>query len=230
MGVVKCMKVMKKSGQGRMYLVCSVCENYCDAYVHGYKDVSRNDDIEFTCKSCAMVTNLRKELLALKARFGVTDNEEGIVQSEEVENLVGNSDESEEVFSLVDEINESSEVGLDEITQGVVLGDSMVRGIGNVVCSKKRNTSRCCLPGARVNDVIDVVRKSDTVKKDDKVVLWVGTNEVGSATNVEFKRETTTLLREIKGRTKDITVLGLLPRFPGWRSRLNVESQRSMHE
>ena len=95
----------------------------------------------------------------------------------------------------------------------------------NVICSKKRNMSRCCLPGASVNDVIDVVREG-TVKKGDKVILWIGTNEVGKATNSEFKRETTTLLRETKARSKDITVLGLLPRFPGWRSRKSVEEQR----
>lgn len=58
---------------------------------------------------------------------------------------------------------------MDVITQGVLLRNSIVRGIGNVVRGRKRNMSRCCLPGTRVNGLIDGIRNSNTVEKDDMV-------------------------------------------------------------
>lgn len=63
-------------------------------------------------------------------------------------------------------VTDCSDLGKDctvDLTNGVILRDSIVRVKG--LSMQKRNMARCCLPGAKVRDVIEAVRKGAVFKK-----------------------------------------------------------------
>lgn len=202
MGLVKNLKEMKTGGaSGDLYVECDKCGNLVEANKGGVTGVSMQDKVNFTCKICKEVEDLRKELEDLKVKLA---GEKVEVQREEVK--------------IDKAVQCGVSEGVDTITQGMVLGDSMVRVLGNLVGKKKRDVVRCCLPGATVKKVGEVA-KSAIKKGGAKVVIWAGTNDVGKATNEEFERDVTELLTEVKTKEVEVTVLGLLPRYGvqnGW--------------
>ncbi|KAG8191529.1 hypothetical protein JTE90_019593 [Oedothorax gibbosus] len=161
MGIVRCMKVMS-TGVGRLYIVCDVCEKFCDANVHGLKEVKKNERKLFKCNSCVTLAAMKEELDALKASMKDSSEQKG-------EGVCGlntvNTDG--EVYSLVDEVSDSRELDVSIIVEdsihGVVWGDSMVGILGTNIQRKFSNMVRCCLPGAKVADITKTVEK--TVKK-----------------------------------------------------------------
>lgn len=204
MGAVKFLKEIQ-SGNGVKWIGCDTCGMFCPAGDAKREITPDEKTVEFECDRCGRIKQLEEQLKKFL--------EEKVVVTEE-EN-VSRKDVSTDCGDLV-EVLENTE----DSTKGVILGDSMVRFIADEVGRSKRNMARCCLPGAKVKDVIEAVRNG-AVSKDDKTVLWIGTNDVESSKNGSFTEEVTTLIDEIKKETKDIQVLGLLPRYGVYNGWMN---------
>lgn len=234
MGLVRMLKEMRTVGaSGELYVVCDSCGNLVEAEKGGVTGVKMLEEVDFKCKGCLEVGDLRNKLEALRSRLA--DGVEKGVQAVDL----GQVDQEQEVdkgtkgvvvgvekgVQAVDLGQVDQEQEVDKVTKGVVVGDSMVRVLGDMIGRKKRNFARCCLPGARVKHVVEAVKKG-VVKGEEKAVVWVGTNDVGRTSNFEFKREVETLLRGIKSQGVEATVLGLLPRYGLDNGRFNQRAKQ----
>lgn len=210
MGVLMLLKQIR-AGKGDVYIECDECEMICLASKSGLDIRLYKEDCEvpFICERCTRIKELEDRLV--EGKICVCDKSEG--KCPVVKDASTITVERSKTLVIP---TASKEV--DYVTQGIVLGDSMVRHVGNDVSRVKRRITRCCMPGAKVKDLIGEVQKG-AVKAGDKTVLWVGTNNVGSSNNVEFKKDVGELLGVIKAQTEDVSVVGLLPRFgvnTGW--------------
>lgn len=198
MGVIKLFKEIK-SGNGVKWIVCDGCQMMCEVSKSRAQD-SESESEEFVCDKCVRLAVLEERVNFLEG----SSVAEGIEVSTDCEGLIqgGNTETEGSEVSVV----------LDYVTKGVVLGDSMVRELGNIVGRVKPNLVRCCLPGAKVRDVIKVA-ETGGLKVGDKAVLWAGTNNARGSTNVEFKRDMVKLVDTVKLKTGDVRVIGLLPRY-----------------
>jgi lysophospholipase L1-like esterase len=198
MGVIKLLKEIR-SGKGDKFIMCDSCEMFsdCSKLDLGNLEV---DTEEFVCAKCVQLKGLldresgRKDILV-----SVGTDCQGLSEGEVVKEGEGKGKAS---LNLVRDFE----------TKGVILGDSMVRFVGNEVGRVKPNVVRCCLSGARVKDVKQAVQRG-AVSKNDKVTIWAGTNNVGVSNNNDFRRDFTEMLEGVKSKTRDVRVLGLLPRY-----------------
>ena len=100
----------------------------------------------------------------------------------------------------------------------LVLDDSRTRYLDETFCEANRaRRMTCCLPGARVQDVVERYKK--VVEGTGKEALFhVGVNNVGRVMSEELVDRYRELLRQIKESGRRCIVSGVLPRqgVRGW--------------
>lgn len=210
MAVMKLLKEIK-NGQGDKYVKCSEC-----GMLALFSDTGLGEDEEltsFTCAKCLRVIELEKLLLEEKNKESNNPEIKGL-------NFVDRSTDSKDLGGKTNlKIEKVKSVNYE--MKGVVLGDSLVRHVGSEVSKVFPRVAKCCLPGARVKDVLDAVNRG-AVQENDKVVLWAGTNDVCHSTNQKFREDLVELVDKTKELSQDISVMSLLPRYGlkyGWENQ-----------
>lgn len=170
----------------------------------------------FNCKGCLDRKRLEHEVEALREKVRVL---EGPVITDP---LVVEPPVDEEAISTNNDILEGEWVVVDEVEgdsdRGLIIGDSMVRELGNRVCRDFRGFERCCLPGGKIGNVRDVFHRR---KLPLRVILWVGTNQVGANISESLSEYRDLLLSAREGGS-DVAVIPVLPRGSrGYRSRIH---------
>jgi len=194
MGVIKLFKEIK-TGNGDRFILCDSCEMFLEFSKCGLGDL-KVDTNEFICAKCIQLKCLtdKKDNLV-----SVGTDCQGLKEVEVLKEVAGN-------------IGLQGKSVQDFETRGVILGDSMVKFVGNEIGRVKPNIVRCSLSGAKVKDIKQAIKKG-VVSNNDKVIIWAGTNNVGVSINKDFKSDFKDMLEGVKSKTSEVRVLGLLPRY-----------------
>jgi len=92
-----------------------------------------------------------------------------------------------------------------------LIGDSMVRVIGDKLCRTDMDFVRICLPGATVKDVDKIISNTNEIKVGDSVTIWAGTNDVLQKNYRHSLSVFERMLNSLKERACTVNVLGLMP-------------------
>ena len=106
-----------------------------------------------------------------------------------------------------------AQVGREKSRSGVVIGDSLVKGIHRRVCGKERDSRLvCCLPGAGVSDISD--RVFGILKGEGnqtQVVVHVGNHDVGRKRDGDINQKFRELGWKLRTKINRVVISGLLP-------------------
>ena len=109
-------------------------------------------------------------------------------------------------------------------TEALLIGDSQIRYLDRTFRNTdKRKRMRVCYPGARVNDIVDRIdREIADTNANARVIVHVGTNDIGYRRSEELIASYRNLIERLKVSGRRCIVSGILPRLGAgleWESR-----------
>lgn len=106
----------------------------------------------------------------------------------------------------------------------VIVGDSIIRGIDSVVCSRdKESRTVCCLPGAQVGDLLERADKLlARAGRDPVVMVHVGTNDIGKGRFEVLQDKFVELAEKFRGRSSTVVFSEILPVPRASRGKQNL--------
>ena len=109
----------------------------------------------------------------------------------------------------------------------MVLGDSLLRGVGKFLSRPKTKRTVQVYPGARINNIKKTVQETALPDKKSCLVVNVGSNDIfrKTAATEHYVADYVDLIDTLKDRSDNIAIVGVLPR---WRVG-NFALSRAIH-
>ena len=97
----------------------------------------------------------------------------------------------------------------------MVLGDSLLRGVGKFLSRPKTKRTVHVYPGARINNIKETVKEIALPDKKSCLVVNVGSNDIfrKTAATEHYVADYVDLIDTLKDRADNIAIVGVLPRW-----------------
>lgn len=226
---ISCNKKEKKSNS--VWINRKILTNACEVYKdHSGRDINNVVDIEVA--DIQPPQSPRKSgdrIVGLEEIRVEGDNEGGWVEVKKGGRpILGRRASlvqcSNKFAPISDGRREESTKGTIEDTEVLLIGDSQVRYLDRNFCSgDKRKRTRVCLPGAKVNDIVERFdRLVKGCERNAVIVTHVGVNDIQDKRSEALFKSYSSLLEKMKESHRRCVISGILPRMnvgKEWLSR-----------